>query len=127
MRFFKVVDVLKNDENNTYEILDHHILGKNNRYKLPDNSAPYYVAKKAVLKIYRKDPEKCKVINQIVLRETTRKKESKLYFYQAHIEQLPTEQIQERIINGKRQIFKHKINVEAILPEVLQHSNPLSF
>lgn len=127
MRFFKVVDILKNDNNNTYEIKDHHILGKYNRYKLPNNSTPYYVAKKAVLKIYQKDPNKCKVINQIVLRETTRNKEPKLYFYQAFIEQLPPEQIQERIINGKIQIFKHKINVEAILPEVLKHSNPLSF
>jgi hypothetical protein len=125
IRYFKAVDVIKNEENDTYEIIDHTILGKNNRYKLQPGGVPYHVAKKVVSKIFQKDPQ-TRVINQLVLRETTRNSDSKLFFYQAIIQELEPDKQQKKIIKGKEQIFKNKIIVDAILPEVLKHPNPLN-
>ena len=148
-RFFKVVNIEKIDNNNNkYKIIKHDILNNHNRYHINDNEPPIYAAKKALKQIFKKTNE-YKEWN-IILKETTKNSDNKLYFYKGSIELLPEnkwkiikfnnkcpnlhetdDSIDNNISdnqtsNTKDTIFKHKVNIEIISNDDLGHSNPLS-
>jgi len=152
-RFFKVVNLEKIDNiNNKYKVTKHNILNNHNRYHITDNEPTIKAAKKALKQIFKKTNEYKEYT--IILKETTKLSDNKLFFYKGTIQLLPENKwkiikfnnktsnkninnynnidsnldnhFSDSIMNTKDTIFKHKINIEIISNDDLGHSNPLS-